>query len=89
MTDRQEIVMAIHKGLAEVLEREVPGLTEDTLLFDDLRLDSSSTLELLLLVEEMTGAAVDPDNLDIGYLRSVHSFADYIEGLLAGAEATA
>jgi acyl carrier protein len=89
MSERQEIVMAIHKGLTEVLEREVPDLTEDTLLFDDLWLDSSSTLELLLLVEEMTGAAVDPDNLDIRYLRSVRSFADYVEGLLAGGEVEA
>jgi len=88
MTDRQEIVAAIRQGLTEVLEREVPDLTEDTLLFDDLRLDSSSTLELLLLVEEMTDAAVDPDDLDIAYLRSVRSFADYVEGLLAVQEGT-
>jgi acyl carrier protein len=89
MTDRQEIVTAIQKGLSEVLERAVPDLTEDTLLFDDLRLDSASTLELLLLVEESTGAAVDPDNLDIDYLRSVRSFADYVEGLLTAQGAPA
>ena len=89
MSDREQIVVAIQKGLTEVLEREVADLTEDTLLFDDLRLDSSRTLELLLLVEEMTGAAVDPEDLDIAYLKSVRSFADYIEGLLATSGAAA
>ena len=89
MSDREQIVVAIQNGLTEVLEREVPDLTEDTLLFDDLRLDSSRTLELLLLVEETTGAAVDPEDLDITYLKSVRSFADYVEGLLATSGAAA
>ncbi|MFD5649187.1 MULTISPECIES: phosphopantetheine-binding protein [unclassified Streptomyces] len=86
MTDRQEVISAIEKGLAEVLEREITELTEDTRLFDDLRLDSSSVLELLLLVEDSTGAAVDPETLDIDHLRSVRSFADYVEELLRAGE---
>ncbi|RFU83333.1 acyl carrier protein [Streptomyces triticagri] len=86
MTDRQEVISAIEKGLAEVLERQLPDITEDTRLFDDLRLDSSSVLELLLLVEDSTSAAVDPETLDIDHLRTVRSFADYVEGLLAAEE---
>ncbi|MGP3983172.1 phosphopantetheine-binding protein [Streptomyces sp. KR80] len=83
MTDREGVLTAIEKALGEVLEREITELTEDTRLFDDLRLDSSSVLELLLLVEDTTGIAVDPEDLDIEYLRTVRSFADYVEGLLA------
>ncbi|MFF3750932.1 phosphopantetheine-binding protein [Streptomyces sp. NPDC002018] len=86
MTTRQDIVSAIAGGLTEVLERDVTGLSEDTALFDDLRLDSSSVLELLLLVEDSTGAAVDPEDLDIDHLRTVRSFADYVERLLAKGE---
>ncbi|MEU5693152.1 acyl carrier protein [Actinosynnema sp. NPDC020468] len=75
---RQEVVAAIGAALADVLEREV-ALTEETRLFDDLRLDSSSVLELLMIVEDATGITVDPEDLDIDYLRSVRSFADYVE----------
>ncbi|MFD3326420.1 phosphopantetheine-binding protein [Streptomyces sp. NPDC058701] len=82
MTERHVVLRAIEKALAEVLEREVSELPEDTRLFDDLRLDSSSVLELLLLVEESTGAVVNPEDLDIDHLRTVRSFADYVAGLL-------
>lgn len=87
MTERHVVLRAIEEALAEVLEREVRDLPEDTGLFDDLRLDSSSVLELLLLVEESTGAVVDPENLDIDHLRTVRSFADYVAGLLHAGEA--
>ncbi|MCP3754418.1 phosphopantetheine-binding protein [Streptomyces sp. TBY4] len=87
MTERHVVLRAIEEALAEVLEREVRDLPEDTGLFDDLRLDSSSVLELLLLVEESTGAVVDPENLDIDHLRTVRSFADYVAGLLHEGEA--
>ncbi|MFG2875415.1 phosphopantetheine-binding protein [Streptomyces sp. NPDC048337] len=86
MTDRHVVLRAIEKALAEVLEREVTELSEDTGLFDDLRLDSSSVLELLLLVEDGTGAVVDPEQLDIDHLRTVRSFADYVAGLPAEGE---
>ncbi|MEV7342778.1 phosphopantetheine-binding protein [Streptomyces sp. NPDC093544] len=86
MTDRQEVISAIEKALSEVLERQVTELTEDTRLFDDLRLDSSSVLELLLLVEDFVEVTVDPETLDIDHLRTVRSFADYVEGLLTGGD---
>ncbi|MFC9848842.1 phosphopantetheine-binding protein [Streptomyces sp. NPDC060223] len=86
MTDRQEVISAIEKALSEVLEQEVTELTEDTRLFDDLRLDSSSVLELLLLVEDFVDVAVDPETLDIDHLRTVRSFADYVEGLPTGGD---
>ncbi|MEU8566798.1 acyl carrier protein [Streptomyces pathocidini] len=86
MTDRQEVLAAIEKALDEVLEREITELTEETRLFDDLRLDSSAILELLLLVEDTTGIAVDPEDLDIDHLRTVRTFADYVEAVLARGE---
>jgi len=86
MTDRREVISSIEKALSEVLERQITELTEDTRLFDDLRLDSSSVLELLLLVEDYVDIVVDPENLDIDHLRTVRSFADYVEGLLTSGD---
>ncbi|KAA2264199.1 acyl carrier protein [Solihabitans fulvus] len=79
MGDRAAVVAAIGGALGDVMEREVPELTEDTRLFEDLRLDSSSILELLMLVEDATGITVDPEDLDMDHLKSVRSFADYVE----------
>lgn len=86
--NRQDVLVTIEKALSEVLERPITGLTEDTALFDDLRLDSSSVLGLLMTVEEATGIAVDPDDLDIDHLRTMRSFADYVEAALRREEVT-
>jgi acyl carrier protein len=83
---RQEVLLTIEKALGEILERPVDGLTEETALFDELRLDSSSVLGLLMTVEEATGISVDPEELDIDHLRTVRSFADYVEGALREGE---
>ncbi|ALO09313.1 MULTISPECIES: acyl carrier protein [Streptomyces] len=86
--ERQEILLVIEKALSEVLERPVSGLTEETALFDELQLESIAVLGLLMTVEEATGIAVDPDELDIDHLRTMRSFADYVEAALREAEGT-
>ncbi|MFD3661978.1 acyl carrier protein [Streptomyces sp. NPDC058659] len=86
--ERQEILLVIEKALSEVLERPVSGLTEETALFDELQLESIAVLGLLMTVEESTGIAVDPDELDIDHLRTMRSFADYVEAALREAEGT-
>ncbi|MEU3747025.1 MULTISPECIES: acyl carrier protein [Streptomyces] len=86
--ERQEILLVIEKALSEVLERPVDGLTEETALFDELQLESIAVLGLLMTVEEATGIAVDPDELDIDHLRTMRSFADYVEAALREAEGT-
>lgn len=88
MISRQEILLVIEKALSEVLERPVTGLTEETALFDELQLESIAVLGLLMTVEEATGIAVDPDELDIDHLRTMRSFADYVEAALREAEGT-
>ncbi|MEU3426199.1 acyl carrier protein [Streptomyces gardneri] len=86
--ERQGILLVIEKALSEVLERPVSGLTEETALFDELQLESIAVLGLLMTVEEATGIAVDPDELDIDHLRTMRSFADYVEAALREAEGT-
>ncbi|MFJ6011993.1 phosphopantetheine-binding protein [Streptomyces sp. NPDC092952] len=86
---RARVLAAVEAALEDVLGRQLGPVPEDTGLFDDLRLDSSSVLELLLLVEDGTGAAVDPETLDIDHLRTIRSFTDYVEGLLTAGQVAA
>ncbi|WMX46381.1 acyl carrier protein [Streptomyces roseicoloratus] len=88
--NRQEVLLLVEKALSEVLERPVTGLTEETALFDELQLTSLAVLGLLMTVEEATGISIDPEQLDIDHLRTMRSFADYVEAALreAAAEGT-
>ncbi|MFD0367163.1 MULTISPECIES: acyl carrier protein [unclassified Streptomyces] len=86
--NRQEVLLTIEKALSEVLERPVSGLTEETALFDELQLTSLAVLGLLMTVEETTGISIDPEQLDIDHLRTMRSFADYVEAALREAEGT-
>ncbi|MFH9723840.1 acyl carrier protein [Streptomyces sp. NPDC017254] len=85
---RQEVLLTIEKAISEVLERPVTGLTEETALFDELQLDSLAVLGMLMTVEEATGISIDPEKLDIDHLRTMRSFADYVEAAIREAEGT-
>jgi len=76
--DRPEMIGRIESALGEVLERPVDGLAEDTKLFDDLHLDSTSVLEVLMALEDSVGIDVDPDELDIADFESVGTLTDYV-----------
>jgi acyl carrier protein len=81
--DRKEIVAQIEAALSEVLERDISGLTEDVRLFEDLHLDSTAILELLMALEDNLGIEVDPESLDMDDFRTVGSLADYVAATLA------
>lgn len=51
-TGRQQIVSAIVTALEEVLGQPLTDVTEQTRLFDDLSLDSTSVLGLLMALED-------------------------------------
>lgn len=76
--DRQKIVAAIEAALSEVLETEVSGLTEETRFFDDLHLDSTSIMELLMSLEDEIDIVVDPETLDMDDFKSVGSFTSFL-----------
>jgi acyl carrier protein len=87
MTDRREVIALISKALDEVLDQPVGELTEATGLLSDLGLNSASVLELLMVVEDAAGISVDPEDLTIDHLRTVRSFADFVEAAVRrGAE---
>jgi acyl carrier protein len=77
--NRSEIIAAISVSIAEVLREEPPGLAEDTRLFDDLHLDSTSVLELLMAVEDSMSIEIDPESLDMENFRTVGTLADYLQ----------
>ncbi|HEY2443906.1 MAG TPA: acyl carrier protein [Streptosporangiaceae bacterium] len=73
-----EIIQAVTECLAEVTKREVRGLTPDTRLFEDLHLDSTSILELLMAVEDRVDIEVDPERLNMDDFQTVGTLAAYV-----------
>jgi acyl carrier protein len=76
--ERTELTEHITASLAGVLRREVTDLTPDTRLFEDLHLDSTAILELLMALEDNVGIEVDPESLDMDDFRTVGTLTDYL-----------
>ena len=83
--NRAEIRTALKKALSEVLNTEIPELTEGTRLFTDLTLDSTSVIELLMALEDSLGLQIDPDELAADAFETVGTLTDYIEACLGTA----
>jgi len=77
-TGHQQIVSAIVTALEEVLRQELTDVTEQTRLFDDLSLDSTSVLGLLMALEDALDMQVDPEGLEQSHLETVGSLATFI-----------
>jgi acyl carrier protein len=77
----------IKGALAEVLNMEENhSITLNTSLFDELHLDSTSVLELLMTLEDrIDGLEIDPDELEPDVFNTVGSLAAYIEKQLVAA----
>ncbi|MGW4424421.1 acyl carrier protein [Streptosporangium sp. NPDC004631] len=76
--DPQKIVPVIVAALADVLKRDSASITESTRLFDDLGLDSTSVLELLMRLEDEIDVEFDTDTLEQRHFESVATLADYV-----------
>lgn len=75
----------VQNVLAAVLNRESRSLNEQDRLFEDLALDSTTIIELLLALEDEVGIEIDPDELGAGVFGSVGSLTDYVESKLVAA----
>ncbi|MEU7134373.1 acyl carrier protein [Streptomyces sp. NPDC046261] len=82
--DREQIVSGISTALGEVLDYELPTITEDSRLFDELGLDSTGVFELLMRLEETFGIEFDTDTLEMAHFASVRSLADFVATELGG-----
>jgi len=81
--NRTDLVTAILGCLQEVLKRPLPSAGEQTRLFEELHLDSTTTLELLMAVEEAVGVEFDMEALHMEDFQSVGTLADSVESILA------
>ena len=80
--DRLTVLKTITNALTEVMQRDYSDATEDTRLFEDLHLDSTSVLTLLMALEDHTGIEVDPESLQMDDFRTIGTLADYLEANL-------
>lgn len=76
--DRSKIVSQIEQSLTDVLQRPISGLPEETRLFEDLHVDSTSVLELLMALEDEVGIDVDPERLEMEDFKTIGTVADYV-----------
>lgn len=77
--NREQIVEHLHIALSAVLNQDLPGLTEESRLFDDLGLDSTSVIELLMALEDTIDLEIDADALEPEVFHTVGTLADYLE----------
>lgn len=77
-----QITGHVLRSITVALGREVTGLHETTMLYEDLGLESLGILQLLLNLEDSLGIVVDPEDLETEVFRTVGSLVDYVTGHL-------
>jgi acyl carrier protein len=83
--NRDNALAHVQTALAEVLNRQPEGLAEQDRLLTDLGLDSTTIIELLLVLEDGVGLDIDPDDLNASVFESVGSLTDYVANKVAAA----
>ncbi|MCX5391924.1 phosphopantetheine-binding protein [Streptomyces sp. NPDC006482] len=76
--NRTDVIEHIRTALSGVLNREVTGISEEVRLFEDLALDSTSVIELLMGLEDTVGLEIDPDELEPEVFQTVGTLTDYV-----------
>jgi len=76
--ERNEIVAAIERSVAEVLRQDVQSLPESSRLLEDLNLDSTALLELLMAVEDQLSIEIDTSEMSIDDFATIGSLADHL-----------
>jgi acyl carrier protein len=75
---RGRVVEKLSVLLGRMIGQDLPDVSADTRLFDELGLSSSKTLELLLVIEEDLDIQVDVEEIERRHLASVGSLADFV-----------
>lgn len=71
----EDIIIA---AISRVLGREVAGATAATRLFDDLGLDSTTALELLMQIEDDLGVVFETADLEMHHFQTVGTLAEFV-----------
>jgi len=82
---RTRVVDTLSVLLGQLLGGDLPAVSEETRLFDELGLSSSKTLELLLALEDELDIQVDVEEIDRRDLASVGSLSDFVVAHADGA----
>jgi acyl carrier protein len=83
---RERVVERMRELLPRILGTSLPAVAEGTGLMDELGLRSTTTLELLLLLEETLDIEIDVEDIEQGDLKSVGDLADFVASHATPAE---
>lgn len=75
---RERVVDSIGTLLPRILKRDMATPPEDSRLFDELGLSSSSTLELLLELEEALEIQIDVEDIEQDDLETIGTLASFV-----------
>jgi acyl carrier protein len=76
--EREQLTGSIGTVLGRVLKTDLPDLTEQVRLMEDLNLDSTSVLELLLEIEDELGIQIDVEGIEQKDFATLGSLADLV-----------
>jgi acyl carrier protein len=80
---REQVTDQILEALRKVLGTELVDAAEDTRLFEDVGLDSTTVLELLMAVEDRLGVELDAESLEQHHFSTVGTLCSFVCGQLA------
>ncbi|HEU5129010.1 MAG TPA: phosphopantetheine-binding protein [Glycomyces sp.] len=76
--NRETVAKATIAALEETLGRELPDITETTSLFDELALDSTTVLGVLISLEDSLGIEIDADAITDEHLATFGGLVDCV-----------
>ncbi len=79
---RERVVDTIRAVVPRITRQQLPSVTEQTRLMEDLNLSSSSTLELMLELEDGLDIQINVEDIDRDDFRTVGTLADFVAGHL-------
>ncbi|MEU6859290.1 acyl carrier protein [Glycomyces sp. NPDC046736] len=84
---RDELSAVVTKALAETLGHDLPDIDADTKLFDDLSLDSTSILGLMVNLEDALEIEIDPDSISEEHFATFGSLTGFLHEAAEAASA--
>ena len=80
--NRAEISSEVRRRISEMFELDPAKVREESLLREDLDLDSIDAIDLAVRIQELTGTRIEESLLR--NVRTVGDVIDLIDGMLAG-----
>jgi len=80
MNLRSEVSQKIHTILVELFEVDLESISDDSLLYEDLDIDSIDAVDLIIELKSYTGKNVDPE--DFSSVRTVGDVVNIVSKLV-------